>query len=88
MKNPGAAGQDPSVTIYSLRHSSIVRMILANVPIRVVADHHDTSVAQIEKNYSALIGEHTDAIVRGALLDTETARADVVPLRKPAAGSA
>jgi hypothetical protein len=59
-------------------------MILAGVPIRVVADHHDTSAIMIERNYSALIGEHTDAIVRAALLDTETANvANVVPLRQP-----
>jgi integrase len=79
-----AAGQDPAVvTIYALRHSSIVRMILAGVPIRVVADHHDTSVIMIERNYSALIGAHTDAMVRGALLDTETvAEGVVVPLRQ------
>jgi integrase len=78
------AGQDPAVvTIYAIRHSSIVRMILAGVPIRVVADHHDTSVIMIERNYSALIGAHTDAMVRGALLDTETGKAEgkVVPLR-------
>jgi len=79
-----AAGQDPSVvTMYALRHSSIVRQILAGVPIRVVADHHDTSVVMIERNYSALIGQHTDAMVRGTLLDTETVNAEgkVVPLR-------
>src|SRR5258708_7774131 len=35
------AGQDPDeVTIYALRHSSIVRQILANIPIRVVAALH------------------------------------------------
>jgi integrase len=39
-----AAGQDPGqVTIYALRHTSIVRQILAGVPIRVVAVNHDTS---------------------------------------------
>jgi hypothetical protein len=43
------------VTSYALRHSSIVRGLLASVPIRVVASHHDTSVAMIEKNYSRFI---------------------------------
>ena len=39
-----AAGQNPEqVTMYALRHSSIVRQILAGVPIRVIAVNHDTS---------------------------------------------
>jgi hypothetical protein len=57
------------VTIYALRHSSIVRQLLANVPIRVVAINHDTSVAMIEKTYSKYIGDHADALTRSALLD-------------------
>ena len=45
-----AAEQDPAeVTIYALRHSNIVRQLLAGVPIRVVAVNHDTSVTQIER---------------------------------------
>ena len=36
-------GLDPDkVTLYALRHSSIVRNLLANVPIRIVANAHDT----------------------------------------------
>jgi integrase len=65
-----ACGLDPGeVTLYALRHSSIVRQLLANVPIRVIAASHDTSVGQIEKNYSPHIGEHSDALSRAALLD-------------------
>jgi integrase len=64
-----AAGLDPKVTPYALRHSSIVRMLLAGTPTRVVAAHHDTSVPMIEKNYSAHISEHTDALTRRTLLD-------------------
>ncbi len=65
-----AAGLDPDVvTAYALRHSSIVRQLLANVPVRVVASHHDTSVAMIEKTYSKYITDHTDALTRRALLD-------------------
>ena len=30
-------------TIYALRHSSIVRSLLANIPVRIVAPLHDTS---------------------------------------------
>ena len=57
------------VTIYALRHSSMARQILRNVPVRVVAVMHDTSVAMIEKNYSALLADHFDGITRAALLD-------------------
>jgi hypothetical protein len=65
------AGLDPSeVTIYALRHSAIVRQILAGVPIRVVAVNHDTSIAMLERTYSRYIGDHSDALARRALLDT------------------
>jgi integrase len=64
------AGLDGSVTPYALRHSSIVRQLLANVPVRVVASHHDTSVLMIERNYSRfIVGDPSDAITRRALLD-------------------
>lgn len=78
-----AARLDPKVTPYALRHSSIVRMLLAGTPTRVVAAHHDTSVPMIEKNYSTHISEHADALTRRTLLDLG-APADstvVVPLR-------
>jgi integrase len=52
---------------YSFRHSSIVTMLKANVPIRIVASHHDTSVAIIEKHYSAYINDSSDAIIRATL---------------------
>jgi integrase len=66
-----AAGLDPDrVTGYALRHSSIIRMLRRNVPIRLVASLHDTSAAIIEKNYSAFIAHHADEIARAALLDT------------------
>jgi integrase len=65
------AGFDPTeVTIYALRHSSIVRQLLANTPIRVVATLHDTSVVMIERTYSKFISDHSDAVSRRALLDT------------------
>jgi hypothetical protein len=68
-----AAGIDPSeVTIYALRHSSIVRQLLANVSVRVVAVNHDTSVVMIERTYSRHIGDHADALARKALLDLGT----------------
>jgi integrase len=65
-----AADQDPDkVTMYALRHSNIVRQLLAGVPIRVVAVNHDTSIAMLERTYSRHIGDYADALARGALLD-------------------
>jgi integrase len=66
------------VTIYALRHSSIVRMLLANVPIRLVASLHNTSVAMIEKTYSKYITEHSDDISRKALLQDKPPAGDNV----------
>lgn len=82
-KNPGqnyhrqvdkvvtAIGYDPAVvTMYCLRHSSIVRMLLQNVPVRLVASLHNTSVAMIEKHYSKHIAEYGDEHARAALLQS------------------
>jgi integrase len=67
-------GLDPDlVTTYALRHSSIVRMLLKNVPIRLVASLHDTSVSQIERNYSKHIVEYADEHARAALLEDRPA---------------
>ena len=57
------------ITIYALRHSNIVRQLLAGVPIRVVASTHDSSVAMMEKTYSKFITDHSDSLVRPALFD-------------------
>jgi len=74
-----ALGLSDEVTIYALRHSSIVRQIKGNVPIRIIAVSHDTSVAMIERHYSAEITDFADEIARGAMLATD---AEVVPLRR------
>ena len=94
-KNPGqnyhrqvdkvviAIGLDPAdVTMYALRHSSIVRMLLRNVPIRLVASLHNTSVAMIEKHYSRYITEHSiDDITRvGLLSEPVSAAGNVVAM--------
>jgi integrase len=80
-----AAGLDPAiVTIYALRHSSIVRQLLANTPIRVVATFHDTSVVMLERTYSKYISDHADALTRRALLNTaRPAKEKVVTLKVP-----
>jgi len=77
-----AAGLDRrEVTIYALRHSSIVRQLLAGVPVRVVAVNHDTSIPMIERTYSRYIGDHADALARKALLDIGSApNGNVVPI--------
>jgi integrase len=74
-----AIGLDPTaVTVYALRHSSIVRMLLKNVPIRLVASLHNTSVTMIERTYSKYITEHSDEISRKALLQHEAPIGDNV----------
>jgi integrase len=76
-----AIGRDPDeVTLYALRHSSVVRALLRHVPVRVVAASHDTSVAQIERTYSKHITDHADDISRRAMLQHE-------PPPAPAAGN-
>jgi integrase len=79
------AGLNPAtVTIYALRHSSIVRQLLANTPIRVVAVQHDTSVVMLERTYSRYIADHADALSRRALLNTtRPVSENVVALKKP-----
>jgi len=81
-----AAGLDPDITPYALRHSAIVRALLANVPIRLIAAQCDTSVAQIEASYSKFIASdaRSDALSRAALLDTsaEPPADNVVPLAR------
>jgi integrase len=52
---------------YSLRHTSIVRMLRANVSTRFVALAHDTSVAMIEKHYAAYVLDDVSDIVRRAV---------------------
>jgi integrase len=58
------------VTAYSLRHSSIVRALLAGTPTRVVASPHDTSTLMLERTYSAFILDHADTVMRRRLLYT------------------
>ena len=61
---------------YALRHSSIVKGIRANLPIRLVAALHDTSTAMIERHYSKWITSGLE----------EMARAAIVPLVPPSTG--
>ena len=62
-----AAGLD-GVIPYALRHTSIVRGIRANLPIRLVAAVHDTSVTMIERHYSRWITEGLEEMVAKAVV--------------------
>jgi integrase len=66
-------GHGPEIVPYSFRHSSIVRMLLKGVNIRIVASHHDTSVGEIERVYSKHITDFTDQMLRDTLIDFDAA---------------
>jgi integrase len=63
-----AAGQSADLVPYCLRHSSIVRGLRAGLPVRLVAAVHDTSVAMIEKHYSAFVVDAAEDLLRRALV--------------------
>jgi integrase len=58
----------PDVVPYALRHSSIVRGIRANLPLRLVAALHDTSVVMIERHYARYIAGGLDALAAQAVV--------------------
>lgn len=65
-----ALAELPGETImYALRHSSIVRGLRAGLPVRLVAQLHDTSSEMIEKHYSAFIIDLTEDLARRAALN-------------------
>lgn len=53
---------------YALRHTSIVRGIRANLPIRLVAALHDTSVVMIERHYARWITEGLEELAARAVV--------------------
>jgi integrase len=57
------------VTVYALRHSSIVRALKANVPAKTVADWHNTSIREIERHYARYMRNSHDDLIRPALID-------------------
>jgi hypothetical protein len=73
------AGLPPGTVMYALRHSSIVRGLLANLPVRLVAVLHDTSVAMIEAHYSEHIMDVAQEVARRAV--TPLAPLEPTPLR-------
>jgi integrase len=58
----------PELIPYALRHSSIVRGIRANLPIRLVAALHDTSVQMIEQHYGKWIVDGLDELAARAVV--------------------
>jgi len=62
------ANLPPGTVMYALRHSSIVRSLNANLPIRLVAAMHDTSVEMIEKHYARHIIDATEGMIRKSLI--------------------
>lgn len=63
-----AADVPADTVMYALRHSSIVRGLLAGLPVRLVAALHDTSTKMIETHYSAYILDvSADLARKGAL---------------------
>ena len=58
----------PDVVPYAFRHSSIVRGIRANLPLRLVAAIHDTSVMMIERHYARFIADGLDMLAARAIV--------------------
>jgi integrase len=62
------SGIPADTVMYALRHSSIVRGLMKNLPVRLVAALHDTSVEMIEKHYAAFIIDITEDLARQTLI--------------------
>lgn len=67
-KTVALASVPPDTVMYALRHSSIVRGLKKNLPVRLVAALHDTSVEMIEKHYAAFIIDMTEDMARESLM--------------------
>jgi integrase len=78
-----AAELPEGATVYCLRHTVITRLLLANVPVRLVASSLNTSVAEIERTYSTNISNHGDDLMRRALADVGApAESNVIAMRR------
>lgn len=62
------AGLSADVVPYILRHSSIVRGLRAGLPVRLVADLHDTSAKMIEAHYAKWIADSETEAARRAIV--------------------
>ena len=77
-----AAELPASASSYSFRHSSIVRALREGLPVRLVAQLHDTSIQMIERNYTRFMAHALEDMARKAIMPmVEPDRGDnVVPI--------
>ena len=68
------------MTPYSLRHSSIVRLLRSGLPNRLVAAVHDTSTEMLERHYSGAIHDLLDDVVASAIVPLAPAGGNSVVL--------
>jgi integrase len=76
-----AAGLPTDLVPYSLRHTSVVRMLSQGVPTRFVAAVHDTSVKMLEQHYARFVTSEVEDSVRAALVSFESAEIVTLPVR-------
>ena len=62
------AGLPASASSYSFRHSSIVRGLREGLPVRLVAQIHDTSIQMIERNYTRFMAHALEDMARKAIM--------------------
>jgi integrase len=72
------AGLPAGISPYALRSSSIVRMLAAHVPVRFVAQLHDTSVSMIERHYNRHVTGEVETAAREVIVPLTSAA--VIPL--------
>jgi integrase len=71
-------GLDLSLSPYVLRHSSIIRQIRSNTPMRIIAYTHDTSTIELERTYARYLGDASEDARSGLLDDAVMPMADNV----------
>jgi len=74
-----------SETMLCLRHSAIVRALLAGVPAKLTASNADTSLVMLERTYARFISEHGGEVARKGLLPSTPPGENIVNLsgRRP-----
>lgn len=77
-----AAGLPASTSAYSFRHSSIVRSLREGLPVRLVAQLHDSSIQMIEAAYTRFMADALEDVARKAIVPmvTEDRGDNVVPM--------
>jgi len=81
MNAAAKAAELPGATGYAFRHSSIVRALREGLPVRLVAQLHDTSIAMIERNYTRFMADALEELARKAIVPMAPEERDnVVPI--------